>query len=246
MKIALIQIETIEEQPEVNLQKIIEFSKKAQALGAQIIMFHEGTLTDYVSDVDKFAQEIPNGPACGMVAKLAKELGIYISFGLIEKEGIHRYITQVFFGPFGFHYKYRKTWLYSTTDRIKALRRHRDETIDFDPGRGPEIFDIAGLKATCIICADAMAERCLKLVKQLRPQIVFYPNNREIWRLDDYWAEIAKKVEAPLLITNRVGKSWGENCDGGCSVYSKEGQLLAKANTEGKEEILLFDLEEIK
>ncbi len=246
MKIALIQMKIIEEQPDINLKKIIEFSKKAKAMGAQIIIFPEGTLTDYVSDVDRFAQEVPKGDASKKVEKLAKEIDCYISFGLIEKEGLHRHITQVFFGPSGFCYKYRKTWLYTTTDRIKSIRRHRNEHDNFDPGNGPEIFYIENFKATCIICADALSNRCLKIVNQLKPQIVFYPNNREIWQPDNYWAEIAKKVNAPLLITNRVGRSWGEFCEGGCSVYSKEGKLLSKANTEGKEEILLYNLEDLK
>ena len=39
MKIALIQISTIEEQPEINLLKIVDYSKKAKDQGAKIIMF---------------------------------------------------------------------------------------------------------------------------------------------------------------------------------------------------------------
>ena len=242
MKIALIQMEVIQENPEKNLKKILELSKKAAQKGAKILLFPEGCLTDYVSDVDAFAEEAPQGPACQSVKKLADELKVYISFGLIEKDGIHRYITQVFLGPRKFMYKYRKTWLYATTDRIKSIRRHRNEPDDFDPGTGPELFEIAGLTASCVICADTMAGRCLKVLNQLKPQVVFYPNNREIWQPPEYWAKIAKATEALLLITNRVGTSWGEHCEGGCAVYSKEGKLLAAANTDGKEEILLFDL----
>ncbi|HEC30512.1 MAG TPA: carbon-nitrogen hydrolase family protein [Candidatus Yonathbacteria bacterium] len=245
MKIALIQISTIEEQPEKNLKKIIDFSKKATEKGAGIIMFHEGTLTDYVSDVDKYAQEIPSGPACKAINQLANELSVYISFGLIEKDGLNRYITQVFLGPNNYLYKYRKTWLYPTADRIKKVRRHRDELSDFDPGNGPEIFEIAGLKASCMICADSAAQRCLKLIKQLSPQIVFFPNNREMSRPDEYWGSIAKSCDAPLLITNRVGISWGEKCEGGCSMYSKDGELIIGANKESKEEIVICDLSKL-
>jgi predicted amidohydrolase len=245
MKVALVQISTIEEQPKKNLAKIIDFAKRAKAKGAKIIMFHEGTLTDYVTDIDKFAQEVPNGPACDTISKLANELNAYISFGLIEKKGIRRYITQVFLGPNNFIYKYHKTWLYPATDRIKAIRRHRNEPDDFDPGNGPDIFEIEGIKASCIICNDANAKRCLKVLKQLSPQLIFFPNNREIWRPNEYWGDIAKSCCAPLLITNRVGTSWGEKCEGGCSVYSKTGKLLAEANKDGKEEILLFDLKQL-
>lgn len=245
MKIALIQISTTEEQPEKNLSKIIDFVKKAKDKGAKIIMFHEGTLTDYVNDVDKFAQEIPNGPACKAISKLADELNVYVSFGLIEKEGIRRHITQVFLGPNDFTYKYQKAWLYPTTDRIKSIRRHRNEPDDFDPGKGPDIFEMEGIKASCIICNDANAKRSLKLLKQLSLQLVFFPNNREIWRPNEYWSNIAISCDAPLCITNRVGDSWGEKCEGGCSVYSKSGELLAEANRDGQEEILIFDLKEL-
>lgn len=245
MKIALIQISTTEEQPKKNLAKIIKFVKKAKIKGAKVIMFHEGTLTDYVSDVDKFAQEVPNGPACKTISKLANNLNVYISFGLIEKEGIRRHITQAFFGPDNFFYKYQKTGLYPTTDRIKSMRRHRNEPDDFDPGKGPDIFEIEGIKASCIICNDASSKRILKVIKQLSPRLVFFPNNREIWRPNEYWGNIAKSCGAPLLITNRVGTSWGEKCDGGCSVYSKTGKLLAEANKDGKEEILIFDLKKL-
>lgn len=243
MKVALIQISTIEEQPEQNLNKIIDFSKQAVEKGAKIIMFHEGTLTDYVSDIDKYAQEVPTGPACSEISKLANELNVYISFGLIEKDGLNRYITQVFLGPNNYNYKYRKTWLYPTSDRIKAIRRHRNEPADFDPGNGPKLFEIAGLKASCIICADANAPRSLKLLKQLNPQIVFFPNNREMWR-PGYLQNIAKQIEIPILVTNRVGISWGEKCEGGCSAYNKIGDLIVKANKE-KEEIIICDLSDL-
>ncbi len=244
MKVALIQISTIEEQPEENLKKIIDFSKKAADKGAKIIMFHEGTLTDYVSDVDKYAQEVPNGPACKQISELANKLNVYISFGLIEKDKLNRYITQVFLGPKNYLYKYRKTWLYPTSDRIKAIRRHRDEPSYFDPGNGPELFEIEGLKASCIICADANAPRCLKLLKQLKPQIVFFPNNREMWR-SNYLQNIAKQIEIPILVTNRVGTSWGEKCEGGCSAYSKKGELIVEANKKEKEEIVICDLSKL-
>ena len=207
-------------------------------------MFHEGTLTDYVADVDKFAEETPKGNACQIIKKLAEELEVIISFGLIEKDKINRYITQVFIGPDSYFYKYRKTWLYPTNDLVKDKRRHRNEPEDFDCGNTPEIFEIKGLKASCIICADANAPRCFKILNQIKPEIIFYPNNREMWR-PNYLENVAKKANAPILVTNRVGTSWGEKCEGGCCVYSKEGKLLAQAGDQN-EEILIFDTEQLK
>ena len=54
--------------------------------------------------------------------------------------------------------------------------------------------------------------------------------------------ERARRIGAPMLVTNRVGKSWCHDCQGGCVVYSAEGEPLACANREGNEEILIHDL----
>ena len=59
----------------------------------------------------------------------------------------------------------------------------------------------------------------------------------------DVFGHRAKTIQAPLLVTNRVGYSWMYKCEGGCVGYSKHGEVQVKANREGKEEILLHDLE---
>jgi len=39
-----------------------------------------------------------------------------------------------------------------------------------------------------------------------------------------------------------VGLSWNKKTTGGSAVYSAKGELLARANREGREEILRYDL----
>ena len=79
---------------------------------------------------------------------------------------------------------------------------------------------------------------------QLRPEVVFYPNNRSKLPEDfKVFGNRAKAIKAPMLVTNRVGNSWIWPCHGGCAVYSSTGKVLDKANREGKEEILLHELE---
>ncbi len=46
-----------------------------------------------------------------------------------------------------------------------------------------------------------------------------------------------------MLVTNRTGLSWMNDCKGGSIIYSACGQVLASANREGHEEILIHDLE---
>ena len=46
-----------------------------------------------------------------------------------------------------------------------------------------------------------------------------------------------------MLVANRTGQSRKKSCKGGNVVYSANGEVLAKANREGREEILIHDLE---
>src|SRR5262249_27789831 len=159
-------------------------------------------------------------------------------FGLSEKDGEHFYITQVFVGPAGYFYRYRKTWLHKdSTDT-----GFRNEYARYDPGTGPELFTIDGVRATCFICADCTAPRCLKRAQALRPQIVFHPVNivtRDPKALRSNEAAIAKQIGAPLLMPNRVGDSWMHKAgQGGAAIFSGSGQILAAANPDGKEDIV--------
>jgi predicted amidohydrolase len=237
-KVALVQFDAVPEQPERNLKEMERLARQAAGQGARLVMFHEGTLADYTPRLDELAERVPDGPACRRVASLAKQLRCFISFGLSERDGDRFYITQVFFGPEGFVYRYRKTWLW----REEKERGYRNEHARYDPGTGPERFNIDGIAATCFICADGEAPRCIQRAKALRPQLVFFPNNRgTLPAVRDFGAR-AKEIGAPMLVTNRVGKSWVYACKGGCVAFDAQGNVLAKANREGREEVLMVDL----
>ena len=98
------------------------------------------------------------------------------------------------------------------------------------------------MKATCFICADGEARRCIDRAAELKPELVFYPNNRHKLPEFEQFGERARRIGAPMLVTNRTGYSWKIETTGGCVVYSAGGEVLAKANREGKEEILRYEL----
>jgi predicted amidohydrolase len=172
------------------------------------------------------------------MALVAKETHTVVSFGLSERDHDRFYITQVFVGPAGYFYRYRKTWLW----RSPGDPGYRNEWARYDPGTGPDLFEVDGIKASCFICADGNSARCLERIKRLRPQAVFYPNNRRSLIDPAEVAQWKKEIGAPILIPNRVGKSWGKDCDGGSVIYGPDGSVLAQANREGGEEILIHDL----
>ncbi|MHB0960055.1 MAG: carbon-nitrogen hydrolase family protein [Pirellulaceae bacterium] len=237
-RVALVQFDAVPDQPERNLTEMERLARSAVSQGARLVMFHEGTLTDYTPRLNELGEQVPDGPACQRMASLAKQLRCFISFGLSERDGDRFYITQVFLGPEGMVHRYRKTWLW----REEKDEGYRNEHARYDPGPGPERFTIDGIAATCFICADGEAPRCIERAKGLQPQLVFFPNNRGALPDFPVFGARAKEIGAPMLVTNRVGKSWMHDCKGGCVAFDAKGNVLAKANREGQEEVLLVDV----
>jgi len=237
--VALVQFDSVPEQVDRNLREIERLTEQATKSGARWVIFHEGTVCDYTPRLRELAEQVPEGKSTQWATKLASRWNCFISFGLSETRADRFHISQVFVGPQGFLYRYRKTWIWHDLED----KGYRDEWVRYDPGTGPEVFQFDGIRATCFICADGEARRCVERAAQLNPQVVFYPNNRATLPEFDLFGQRAKTIGAPMLVTNRVGYSWVHKCMGGCVVYSSNGEVLAKANREGKEEILLHSLE---
>ena len=234
-QLALVQFDSVPEKTKHNLDEMERLARAAATKGARWVMFHEGCLTDYTPRLDELAEPVPSGLSCQRMMELAKELDCYISFGMSERNGVRIYISQVFVGPEGLVYKYRKSWLWRCDDE-----GYRNEWARYDTGTGPERFQIGDISATCFICADGEAPRCIERARLVKPQVVFYPNNRA--ELPDFpvFGAYAAKIGAPMLVTNRVGKSWDFECKGGCAVFDASGEVLAKANRNGEEEVLYY------
>lgn len=237
--VGLVQFDAVAEKIEDNLERMERLIGDAAGRGARWVMFHEGSVCDYTPRLDELAEAVPGGRSTARMIQAARRSKCWISFGLSERDAGRYYITQVFVGPRGFVYRYRKTWIW----RDPSDKGYRNEWARYDVGDGPEAFQFDGVKATCFICADGEAQRCVQRAAEVKPQVVFYPNNRSSLGTYERFGERARIIGAPMLVTNRTGMSWMHPCKGGCVVYSASGEVLAKANRDGREEILLHHLE---
>jgi predicted amidohydrolase len=236
--VALIQCDSVPGQVERNLDTMERLAEQAARSGARWILFHELTVCDYLDKPGDLAELVPQGSSTTRMVKVAERLRATIGFGLVEKAPGRIYDTCVFVGPRGYFYHYRKTWLWHERPDVS----YRDEWARFDPGTGPELFHLDGARATCFICADSNSQRCVERAAALKPQVVWFPINRGAPSPEEY-SKIAKRIGAPMLVANRVGRSIVKDTLGGCVVYSAQGDILARANMEGREEILHYDLE---
>ena len=237
--VALIQCDSLAGQVERNLDNLERLAEQAAKSGARWIMFHELTVCDYAEKSESVAELVPQGVSTTRMAKLAERLRVICAFGLAERHRDRMYDSQVFVGPKGYFYHYRKTWLWLELKDVG----YRNEWARYDPGTGPEIFTVDGVRATCFICSDGDSARCIERAAALKPQAVFFPNNRESLPPFKEFGKIARRIGAPMLVANRVGRSVVYDTKGGCVVFSAQGEVLAKANREGREEILEYELE---
>ena len=238
VRIAVVQFDARPEDAAGNRGKMQELARRAHGQGARWILFHEGAICDYSQHIHQLAENVPEGESTRAFHELARELDCLISFGLSEVEGDHYYISQVFVGPEGLLHCYRKTWIWSEPED----RGFRNEWARYDPGTGPELFEVDGVRATCFICSDGESPRCVDRARSLRPQVVFYPNSRRAMPEFAELGDLARELDAPMLVSNRVGMSWTVCTNGGSVIYDRDGTVLASANRDAREEILLHNL----
>src|SRR3954470_7667609 len=93
LKIASAQFENRSGDKTYNLEVIRDLSLRASALGADVIAFHECSITGYTfarnlsrDQLSELAEPIPAGPSMVTLTRIAAEAGIAILAGLFEKD----------------------------------------------------------------------------------------------------------------------------------------------------------------
>lgn len=119
MNIAVVNFATEWGNKQSNLKRILEYCEAAGKRGADFIVFPETALSGYDTDKDhpqsemmhtKLAETIP-GPSTEKVAEMAERYGMYIVFGMPEKENDAVYNSAAIIEPDGKTYAYRKIHL---------------------------------------------------------------------------------------------------------------------------------------
>lgn len=101
-KLALIQMIVRAGRKTENLDRAEKLARRAAADGAKVVLLPEAlTLgwTDPSALTD--ADEIPDGESCARLRKVAKETGVYLCAGLIERAGSKIFNAAVFIDPAG-------------------------------------------------------------------------------------------------------------------------------------------------
>jgi predicted amidohydrolase len=170
MRIAAVQMDVTLADIAGNLLRMITKTRETRAAGAELTIFPECALTGYCFDsIDEarpYAESIP-GPSVDKMAALCAELGGFVVFGLLEKEGARVFNALALVGPQGLIGSYRK---------IHLPRLGVDMYTDFGD-RPFAVYEINGLRIGMNICYDGgfpESGRCLAL---LGADLIVLPTN---------------------------------------------------------------------
>jgi predicted amidohydrolase len=153
-----------------NLDIIRKQSREAASKGAQVIAFHECSVTGYTfarhlsrEQMLDIAEPIPDGPSIRELISIARENDIVILVGLFEKDSDDlMYKAYVCVDSNGLIAKYRKL--------------HPFINPHLTPGDQYVVFDLLGWKCGMLICYDNNIIENVRATKLLGADIIFMPH----------------------------------------------------------------------
>jgi len=170
IKIATAQFENRSNDKAYNLSVIRQLAAQAKAQGAQVIAFHECSITGYTfaRHLDKeqltaVAELIPSGESVQALISIARELDIVMLAGLFEKtEAGTLHKAYVCVDKNGLLAKYRKLHPFINPHLV--------------PGNEYVVFDLLGWKCGILICYDNNIIENVRATTLLGADIIFMPH----------------------------------------------------------------------
>jgi predicted amidohydrolase len=238
MKIAVAQISCSLGDPEANLSKVRDFSRRAKDVGAELIVFPEMTDTGYSMPViQKHADEWNSGFVSGL-REIASQLSIAIVSGVSERDGSSIYNSQVLVDAKGdVLAKYRKTHLYAVAPV--------EEQACFAPGDEFVSFALGDLRFGFSICYDLrFPEMYRKLVTEQNVG-AFLISSAWPFPRDEHFHVLAQaraiENQSYVVASNRVGKDDDLWFCGNSAIIDPRGVVIAAASPD-REELIHADL----
>ncbi len=218
----------------------------AQEQFADLILFPELSVSGYIPEsiAVEIAETIP-GPSTGRICDISRERGIYIAFGIIEKDRGDLFCSHVLVGPQGILGKQRKI----------HIPAHEQTT--WKSGNSIEVFDIGKAKVGIAICRDAFFDELTRTLYFKGAEVVLMPftyynvprakylrgtihgmSLRKTCWTNGYYAVVCNSAEG------REQSEWepkGRRFPGWAGVISPWGRVISFIDDEGNNEAIVIE-----
>lgn len=233
MRLGLFQIDSVWEDKEANLSKLRSIRAEILSKRVNVLILPEMFATGFTMNTSVTMEDL-EGKTISFLQNFAQKDGLWIIAGMVLKgEGGKGKNSAVIIDKLGnLKGVYVKTKLFS----------YQDEHLYHEPGSGPSVFDIDGVRTALFICYDLrFPELFRKVAKESELMVVIasWPELRQA-----HWDTLlrARAIENQCYVAgvNRVGEGGGLSFGGGSTVYDPFGNPLLVDN--GKEELLVCNV----
>lgn len=199
MKAALAQIECVWGDADRNIAKIADWTERARAAGAQLLVFPELTVHGIHKDeaVWKLSESL-DGPSVRRVCRIARAAGLYLAFGLSERAQPLPYNAYCVATPEG---------------RLAGV--HRKNAIPplelpyWQGHRERPVFDVLGTLVAVAICWDATQDDLLAEYGRQGADLVLMPHAWDADPLDAAGGLLKHDTIQELFEHQRCGRLAG-------------------------------------
>lgn len=168
MIISVAQFEPKDGDKAYNLSVIKKLAEKAKSKGADLISFHEMSITAYtftkdlsLEQITNLAEEVPNGKSTQELIAISKEFNIPILAGLVEISDEKIYNTYICVTGEGLIAKHRKI--------------HPFISKYMSAGNDYCVFDLFGWKCGILICYDNNVIENVRATSLLGAELILPP-----------------------------------------------------------------------
>ncbi|NUQ61435.1 MAG: nitrilase [Pirellulales bacterium] len=169
IRIAAVQFEARDSDKEYNLGRIAALARHAVEQEAEIVSFHECSITGYTflqtlsrEEMDRLAEPVPDGPSTQRLIGLSRELNVPLMAGLLESEGGRLFNTYVAVSPDGFVAKHRKIHAF--------ISKH------LTCGDRFTVFDLCGIRCGILTCYDNNLVENPRITTMMGAEVIFAPH----------------------------------------------------------------------
>ena len=169
MKLAVAQFEPKDGDKKYNLSVIENLTIKAKKKGADVISFHEMSVTAYTftkelsyKEIADLAEDVPNGESIKQLIRISDENDIAVLAGLVEKENDKIFNTYV--------------CVYQGEVIAKFRKLHPFISNFMVGGSNYEVFDLMGWKCGILICYDNNIIENVRATTLMGAELIFAPH----------------------------------------------------------------------
>jgi predicted amidohydrolase len=248
MRVAVCQMRSGEDVA-ANLAEGERLLREAASQGAELALLPE--VFTYLGRSEgraAAAEPLPGGPAGEVLAAVARDAGMWVAAGIIERDGDHVFNTSPLFDRTGeMVARYRKIHLYDVALPGQPPFR---ESATFTPGEELVTHQTETARVGLSVCYDLRFPELYRGLMVLGAEVITVPSQFQFATGKDHWEVLlrARAIENQCFMV--AADQWGTYGDpemgrrsyGNSMVVDPWGRVLARAGDDGTQ-VLVADLD---